>query len=173
MTDNDQGLQLEPVIDELPQGFEILQVEALAKGHRFVERLAADWGSGMMRCDRAGEALLAAYLNGELAGITIDPIVPGAMRMRRFYIRPSYRRGGIGRKLATELLNKARHTGKPVIVTGAPASFAFWHSLGFVAERHDGHTHRLAPLRAREGHLRARASATARTTPARPACSPA
>jgi hypothetical protein len=72
--------------------------EARAEGHQFLDRLASDWASGAMRFDRPGEALLAAYSEGVLAaigGITIDPIVPDALRMRRFYVRPAFRRAGL------------------------------------------------------------------------------
>jgi GNAT superfamily N-acetyltransferase len=144
MPDNEQPLRLERVVDELPEGFEALRAEALAEGHVFVERLAADWNSHTMRFDRAGEALLAAYANDGLAGIaglTLEPVVAGALRMRRFYVRPSYRRRGIGHNLAAELLVQAGSAGKPVTVNAAPASFSFWESLGFVPDRHDGHTH--------------------------------
>jgi GNAT superfamily N-acetyltransferase len=109
-----------------------------------VERLATDWLSGTTRFDRAGEALLAARVNGVLAGIgglTIEPVVPDALRMRRFYIRLAYRRSGIGRKLATALLDRARSAGGLVTVNAAPASSAFWESLGFMPDPHDGHTH--------------------------------
>lgn len=144
MRDNEQALRLERVIDELPEGFDALRAEALAEGHGFVERLAADWNSRTMCFDRDGEVLLAAYANAELAGIaglTLEPVVTGALRMRRFYVRPSYRRRGIGHNLATQLLAQARSTGKPVTVNAAPASFSFWEELGFVRDRRDGHTH--------------------------------
>jgi len=45
-----------------------------------------------MRFDRHGEALLAARVTGVLAGIgglTIEPVLAGALHMRRFYVRPS------------------------------------------------------------------------------------
>ena len=47
--------------------------------------------------------LLAARVSGVLGGIgglTIDPVLPDAFRMRRFYIRPLFPRLGIGGKLA-------------------------------------------------------------------------
>lgn len=141
---DDQTLRFELVVDELPDGFDALRVEALAEGHRFVERLASGWKSRTMRFDREGETLLAAYVNGELAGIagvTIEPIVADALRMRRFYMRPAYRRNGIGRSLATELLEQAGSAGKLVTVNAAPASFSFWESLGFMRDQRDGHTH--------------------------------
>jgi GNAT superfamily N-acetyltransferase len=97
-----------------------------------------------MRFDRDGEALLAAYATGVLAGIgglTIEPVLPRALRMRRFYVRPLFRRAGIGRKLATALLERARIIGVLVTVNAAPESVSFWESLGFAPDMRDGHTH--------------------------------
>lgn len=91
-----------------------------------------------------GEALLAQHATGELAGIgglTIEPVLPGALRMRRFYVRARFRRAGIGRTLATALLERARITGLLVSVNAAPASAPFWESLDFVPDMRDGHTH--------------------------------
>src|SRR5262245_6694560 len=111
MGNDDQPPQLQHVIHELPASFDALRAEARAEGYRFVERLAVDWMSGTARFDREGEVLLAACQKGLLAGIgglTIEPIVPDALRMRRFYVRPAYRRNGIGRMLATALLGRAQ-----------------------------------------------------------------
>ena len=144
MANNDQAPLLQPVIDELPAGFDALRAEAHAEGYRFVERLATDWMSGTIRFDREGEALLAARLSGVLAGIgglTIEPVVPHALRMRRFYIRLAYRRSGIGRMLVTALLERARSTSRLVTVNAGPGSAAFWESLGFAPDARDGHTH--------------------------------
>ena len=49
------------------------------------------------------EGVLAA-----IGGITIDPIVPDALRMRRFYVRPAFRRTGIRGEIAQALLKSAR-----------------------------------------------------------------
>ena len=144
MRKKDQVPKLQRVIEELPAGFDDLRAEARAEGYLFMERLATDWMSGTARFDRAGEALLAARVNGVLAGIgglTVEPIVPGALRMRRFYVRLAYRRSGIGRKLASALLERARSAGGLVTVNAAPASTAFWESLGFAPDARDGHTH--------------------------------
>jgi GNAT superfamily N-acetyltransferase len=97
-----------------------------------------------MRFDGNGEALLAAHVTGVLVGIgglTIEPVLPGALRMRRFYIRSLFRRAGIGRTLATALLERARTTGLLVTVNAAPASASFWESLEFAPDVRDGHTH--------------------------------
>jgi GNAT superfamily N-acetyltransferase len=144
MGNHDRVPQLQPVIEELPAGFDALRAEARAEGYRFVDRLATDWMSGTIRFDREGEALLVARTNGVLAGIgglTIEPVVPDALRMRRFYVRLAYRGSGIGRKLATALLERARSYRRLVTVNAAPASAAFWESLGFVPDSRDGHTH--------------------------------
>jgi hypothetical protein len=50
-----------------------------------------------------------------------------AVRMRRFYIRPVFRRNRVGRRLATALLNRVS-VGRPITVNAAPASFSFWAS---------------------------------------------
>ena len=144
MGNNGQVPKLQRVMKELPAGFDALRAEARAEGYRFVERLTNDWISLTARFDRDGEALLAARVNGVLAGIgglTIDPVVLDALRMRRFYVRLAYRRNGIARKMATELLEPARIAGGLVTVNAAPASAAFWKSLGFGADARDGHTH--------------------------------
>jgi GNAT superfamily N-acetyltransferase len=144
VVDNDPAPELQLVIENLPAGFHVLQEEARAERYLFVERLAADWEARRMRFDREGEALLAAHVAGVLAGmggLTIEPVMSGALRMRRFYVRPFCRRAGIGRKLATALLERARSTGLVVTVNAAPASASFWESLGFAPDMRDGHTH--------------------------------
>jgi GNAT superfamily N-acetyltransferase len=97
-----------------------------------------------MRFDREGEALIAAHLGADLAGIgglTIDPAEAGALRMRRFYVRASFRRAGIGRAIAENLLAHARTFGRPLTVNAGAGSDPFWRSLGFVPEARNGHSH--------------------------------
>jgi GNAT superfamily N-acetyltransferase len=144
----DGPLKLEPVIGDLPAGFDALRAEARAEGFRQVERLAAEWASRTTRFDRDGEALLAARQNGVLAGIgglTVEPVVPGALRMRRFYVRPRFRRRGVGRKLAAALLEQRGQTGRLITVNAATRSVPFWESLGFKPDPRDGHTHVVNP----------------------------
>jgi GNAT superfamily N-acetyltransferase len=141
-------IELEPVTGDLPAGFDALRAEALAEGFRQVERLAAEWASRTTRFDREGEALLAARFNGVLVGIgglTIEPVVPGALRMRRFYIRPRFRRCGVGRKLATALLERTGQTRRLITVNAAAGSTLFWEALGFEPDMREGHTHVLNP----------------------------
>jgi GNAT superfamily N-acetyltransferase len=130
--DNSPASELQLVIERLPAGFDALREEAHAESYLFV------------RFDHDGEALLAAHVTGVLAGIggpTIEPVLRGALRMRRLYARPLFRRAGIGPCLATALLERARITGLLVTVHAAPASVSFWESLGFAPHMRDGHTH--------------------------------
>ena len=131
--------------EALPAGMPILRAEARREGFRFLERLASDWETGAVRFDRPGEALLAAYMTGVLAGVgglTLDPVLPGALRMRRFYVHPAFRRNGIARGLAMTLLERPGTAGRRVTVNaGTAGAPVFWEALGFVAERLDGHTH--------------------------------
>ena len=131
------------VIDELPADFDTIRAEA-AEGYRFLDRLAKDWASGAMRFDRPGEGLLTAYSAGvraAIGGITIDPIVPDALRMRRFYVRPAFRRTGIGREIALALLEDALQRVRVVTLNAAIESVPFWEALRFVPQARDGHTH--------------------------------
>ena len=135
--------RLEPVIENLPYDFDVMRVEACTEGYRFVERLATDWEAGVTRFDRDGEALVGARVDDVLAGIgglTLDPVVSGALRMRRFYVRPSFRKHGIGRKLVGTLLEYPRR-GQVVVVNASRGSQAFWEKLGFAPDMRDGHTH--------------------------------
>ena len=140
-------IRLERAVDALPAGFEALRAEARAEGHRMLDTLAAEWASGTMRFDRPGEILTAAYLDGAMAGIggvTLEPAIPGALRMRRFYVALAHRRHGVGRALAAALLDTARRQGCAVTCNAAGGSERFWEALGFVSDPRDGHTHLLA-----------------------------
>ncbi|HWF95185.1 MAG TPA: GNAT family N-acetyltransferase [Xanthobacteraceae bacterium] len=136
------------VIDDLPSGVEVMQAEARAEGYRHLERLAADWAARAMRFDSAGEALLAAYVNSSLVGIgglTHEPAVAGAFRMRRFYVRPLFRRQGVGSELALILIEQAFRTGRFVTVNaGNVDAPTFWEKLGFAPSPRDGYTHALS-----------------------------
>ena len=138
-------MRIEVVSEKLPAGFPTSRAEARREGYRFLERLASEWEAGVARFDRPSEALLAAHVTGVLAGlggVTLDPVVPGALRIRRFYVHPAFRRHGIGRRLAVVLLQLPGTAGRSVTINaGTAEASVFWKALGFVSERRDGHTH--------------------------------
>jgi len=129
----------------LPDGFDALRDEARGQGFGMLDRLARDWESGADRYARENEALLAAFVDGALAGIgglTHDPVLPGALRMRRFYVGQRFRRLGVARRLAEALLALPRGDRKLVTVNaGTPAAPAFWEALGFARDNGASHTH--------------------------------
>jgi GNAT superfamily N-acetyltransferase len=136
--------KLERIIAELPAGFDALRAEAQREGYRHLDRLVEEWNTNRARFDQDGEALFAAWVDADLAGIgglTIDPVLPGALRMRRFYVARSSRRTGIGRAIAKSLLAQPRASGRTVTVNAGAGSEPFWESLGFVRDPKDGHTH--------------------------------
>jgi len=130
---------------ELPAGFDALRSDACGEGHTNMERLAADWATGANRFEASGEALLAAFVAEELAGVggmTVDPTCLQALRLRRFYVRPMFRRLGVGRSLALALMHQARPlTNRLVLNAETELATRFWEALGFVPDRRDGHSH--------------------------------
>jgi GNAT superfamily N-acetyltransferase len=138
-------MQLARIGSDLPDGFAALRAEAREAGFGMLDRLAIDWASGADRYAREGEALLAARIDGALAGIgglTQDPHVADALRMRRFYVGVRFRRLGVARHLAEALLALPR--GNRTLITvnaGTPEAPAFWQALGFVRDDGAGHTH--------------------------------
>ncbi len=137
-------LRLERVEETLPAGFEGLRNEARAEAYKMLDRLATEWEARETRFARDGEALFAAYFGDPLVGIggiTWDPVIPGAFRMRRFYVAKAFRRRGIARQLALSLLGRKEITGRSIIVNAGVGSAPFWESLGFTLDRQDGHTH--------------------------------
>lgn len=146
------AFELEVITNDLPADIDTLRAEAIAEGHRHIERLATEWKARTMRFDREDEALLTARLNGVLAGIggmTIEPVVSGALRMRRLYVRPPFRRRGVARNLVTALLARVAHIDRRITVNAGAGSAPFWESLGFAPEMSDGHTHVLQSVRLR------------------------
>jgi GNAT superfamily N-acetyltransferase len=138
-------VRLRRVIDALPADFAALRAEASAAGYAMLDTLEREWSSGAARFNRPGEMLAVAYADNVLAGIgglTQEARSPGALRMQRFYVRAASRRHGVGRALATVLLDGAE--GHVVTVNAAPGSEAFWESLGFVAAPRERQTHTLA-----------------------------
>lgn len=133
----------------LPADIDLLRAVAASEGFRFVERLIDEWNSGANRFSRLGEALFGARSDGVLAAVggrTREAAIPGALRMRRFYVRPDFRGRGIGRLLVEALLAEPRRHGTTVTVNaGTKDAFAFWEAMGFVPMPRGDYTHHLIP----------------------------
>ena len=134
-----------PVTGRLPDDFSILRSEADSERYRFIERLADEWNAGTICFDRPGETLLIARYDSKIAGIggvTIDPFDQAALRMRRFYVRPRFRRHGVAGELAGALIGNALKTGCRLNVNaGTEAAPVFWESMGFKPDPTEHHTH--------------------------------
>lgn len=140
-------LFIAPVRGRLPTGLVAMKVEASAEGYRFLQRLFDEWEAGTTRFDREGEKLLTAHADGVMAaigGLTFDPVVTGALRIRRLYVRAAFRKQGIGRTLVEALLDVPRRSGLMVMVNAGRGSSSFWEALGFIQDPSNGHTHVLA-----------------------------
>lgn len=140
-------IQLVRIIDELPEGFDALLADAASEGVRNMALLAQGWAGGDQRFEREGEALLGALLAGELAGIgglsveaaSAEP----ARRVRRFYVRPAFRRQGVARTLASALVQEALDQVDLLTcnATASPAAAPFWEAQGFSPDTSGPWTH--------------------------------
>ncbi|RRN65479.1 GNAT family N-acetyltransferase [Caulobacter sp. 602-1] len=144
-------LQLVRIFDELPDGFDDLVAEASDEGVRNMALLADGWApkdqARGARFQDDGEAILAAFLVGELAGIgalSVEPAAPEpARRLRRFYVRPAMRRRGVASALAAALIHEGFDS-VGLLTVNARASEAagpFWEAQGFVPDTSGPWTH--------------------------------
>ena len=142
-------IQLIRIIDDLPEGFDALLVDAASEGVRNMALLAEGWAGGDQRFDRNGEALLGALVAGELAGIgglSVEPAASEpARRVRRFYVRPASRRQGVGSALASALIQEALDQVDLLTCNAAasPAAAPFWETQGFSPDASGPWTHML------------------------------
>ncbi|MGR4864392.1 GNAT family N-acetyltransferase [Caulobacter sp. LARHSG274] len=140
-------IQLIRISDDLPDGFDALLADAASEGVGHMARLAESWASGGQRFDRDGEALLAALLAGDLAGVgglSIEPAAAEpARRVRRFYVRPAFRRQGLARTLASALIQEALDQVDLLTCNAAasPAAAPFWQAQGFSPDTSGPWTH--------------------------------
>lgn len=142
-------IHLEILDRSLPLEMDQVRTAAQNEAYRFIDRLVDDWANGTNRFSEQSERLLIARYDGRLVGgggITIEPALSGALRMRRFYVLPSYRKRGIGRHLVEALLDPAHRAGVAITVNAATdLAPAFWVALGFRPDRRDGRAHILRP----------------------------
>jgi GNAT superfamily N-acetyltransferase len=131
------------IADSLPGGFAFLRTEADSEGIHNMARLEAAWNSGE-RFAPTG-ALFAALTGDTFAGVGGVSVQPGepAMRMTRLYVRPSFRRQGLGRALATAMMRHgaAKRRLLTVNARASDAAVPFWEMMGFTPVSHRDYTH--------------------------------
>jgi putative acetyltransferase len=84
-----------------------------------------------------GRLLLAVEAGGQAAGcVALKPLEQGACEMKRLFVRPAYRRQGIGRTLAERVIEEAKTIGYEVVKLDTLPSIRIatklYESLGFV-----------------------------------------
>lgn len=131
------------VAGALPDLFRLAEA-ARAEGLNVINRVIGAWTDGGERFDGPGECLLAAIDEGQavaIGGITQDPYLPTALRMRRFFTHPAWRHQGIARRMAEQIIGAAPSDVPIILRAGSANAAAFWERLGFVAEHGREHTH--------------------------------
>jgi len=129
-----------------PVQIEPILTASQREGFRFVVRLCEEWASGVNRFEGPGEALFGVFVGEDLVGIGGLNRQPGGMgRLRRFYILPSYRRQGWGRRLLRHILTHAAdHFRCVVLRTDTDSADQFYRACGFARAQDAGDaTHRI------------------------------
>jgi GNAT superfamily N-acetyltransferase len=128
-------------------GMERLWSEAKEEGYDFVDTLMDDWVSATNRFDGPGETLMGGLDEGLLVavgGLNLDPFAgrPDMGRIRRVYVRESWRNQGVGRALMTALIEAARAHFRCVRLRAENAGAArLYERMGFVATPGPDATH--------------------------------
>lgn len=135
------SLQIVRVGEVLPDDLPALQDEAAAEGYRFVEGILEEWDAGRYGGEDERNTLLAVYREGVLAAIgavapdPYDP-APDLLRIRHVYVRPGNRREGVGRVLASALIQQGLALAPRLSLNAADAgASAFWEAMGFRPDR--------------------------------------
>ncbi len=128
------GVEICRIRDRLPDDIGLLCQEAVKEGYTHLSRLMAEWENHTVRFDNAGECLYCATAAGTtiaVGGLTQDNNVPGALRVRRFYVSPAHRKTGLGQHLARSVLSSIE--GPQILTCNAPTpgAKAFSRAVGF------------------------------------------
>lgn len=141
-------VQIVRVVEALPEGFGALRDAARAEGIRNMDMLAEQWADDSQRFEEPG-ALFAAFLDGELAGVGgVTPqmgLAEPAMRMRRLYVAPTFRRASVGQVLAGAMIQQGLQAVR-LLTSNARASEStgpFWEAMGFEPVEAPDFTHLL------------------------------
>ncbi len=142
----DIGPEIRLVVPESPEAFD--SVRAIFR--EYAEGLGVDLCFQGFEAELAGLPgeyaapsghLLLALVDGEVAGCGAlralqDADHANACEMKRLYVRPAFRRFGLGRRLAEALMDEARRCGYSVMLLDTlddmEAARELYASLGFV-----------------------------------------
>lgn len=125
-------------IDLLSPGIGPLRAEALQENYQFIEKLVSEWASGENRFSAPGEVLCGSIQHGLLVavgGLNRDPFLDtnGVGRIRRLYVRPAWRKQGLGTAMISWLLNHGRQNFDCVRLRAEnPAAAHLYEKLGFM-----------------------------------------
>lgn len=142
-------VRLERLVEALPCEFDVIVAEAAAEGVRNMAMLAREFGAAQDPFREPGGALFAAFVEGALAGVGgVTPeaaLAEPAMRLRRLFVRPAFRRAGVGRALAGAMMQQGFQTAPLLTLNAAasPAAPPFWEAMGFAPVDWPGVTHAL------------------------------
>ncbi len=84
----------------------------------------------------AGGLVLVRVAGAAAGAVGLRPLEPGICELKRLFVRPAYRRLGLGRKLAERLIAEARAKDYrairlDTIGRSMPAAIALYRALGF------------------------------------------
>lgn len=136
------------LFEGLPHGFDVMCAEAAAEGVRNMAMLRTEVGAPDDPFVEPG-ALFVAHVDGVLAGVGGVTVQAGlaepAMRMRRLYVRPAFRRAGVARALAGAMMQQGFQAAPLLVLNAAasPAAAPFWEAMGFERVPWPGVTHAL------------------------------
>lgn len=123
------------VCKSLPPDFDLLRTAARLEGYSCLERLQCEWQTGVQQFQQFGEMLAIVRVDTHIAaigGISRDPKVPHAYRMRRFYVLGTFRRMGLGKLLVRHLLEQDGLDNQLITVhAGDEGAQRFWQAMGF------------------------------------------
>jgi GNAT superfamily N-acetyltransferase len=128
-------------------GIKQLHTEAREEGYDFIETLIDEWTTGANRFEAPGEILYGHLDHGLLVavgGLTIDPFEAqlNTGRIRRVYVRSTWRKKGIGRALVFALIEHAEKNFRCVRLRAENADAArLYESMGFVPIDNPAATH--------------------------------
>ncbi len=126
-----------------------LWLQSRNEGFHFIQRLIHEYKSGTYTFHIRGEALYGVFAQDNtllaIGGVNIDSFssTPTIGRLRRFYVKKTHRRLGLGSLLVKRIILEAtNHFNVLVLYTDTEQADSFYTSLGFLkSNRYPHSTH--------------------------------